>query len=183
MILKESVIESWGDALKRIAIETKQIDRFVTEATVIIDALKDKEDFVKILAIRSLGFEATKKEIIDQTFTKTGVNEYFINAFKILCDENTFNYARVILKNMRKKLLDFHNIIYGVAWSTKPLTQTQMDAMQSKLTKKFNKEIHLVNKIDLSLIGGVMIIIANHVFDGSIKGQIDQLHNQILIKK
>ncbi|PPE05838.1 F0F1 ATP synthase subunit delta [Williamsoniiplasma lucivorax] len=183
MILNESVIDSWGEALKRIAIQTKQVDRFLQESNVIIEALKDKEDFVKILTIQNPEFEKKKKEIIDETFTQNGVNEYFINAFKILCDEGTFSYARWILKNMRKKLLNLQNIIFGVAWSTTPLDEKQINEMQAKLTKKFDKEIHLVNKIDPKLIGGVMISIANHIYDGSIKGQIDQIKNQVLGKK
>lgn len=48
------------------------------------------------------------------------------------------------------------------------------------MTKYFDQEVRLVNKIDPSLIGGVELVVANHVFDGSVKGKLAQLKAQAL---
>lgn len=68
------------------------VDRFLDEANVIINLLKEKEDFVNLLSVHNLKFTKTKFEIIETVFAKNGVNQYFINAMKILIDENIFYY-------------------------------------------------------------------------------------------
>lgn len=179
-MIKESVVDNWGEALKNIAVSEKMVDRFLDEANVIINLLKEKEDFVKLLSVHNLKFTKTKFEIIETVFAKNGVNQYFINAMKILIDENIFYYWRSILKNMRKKITSLQNIVYGVAWSTIPLTAKQLKTMETKMSNRFAKDVRLVNKLDSTLLGGVQLVVGKYLIDGSIKGKIDQLRNQTL---
>lgn len=183
MILKESVIDNWGDALKNIAVKENKIDEFIKQGTMLIDLLKDRDDFVKILATRVKGFKAQQLIIIDETFTQNGINQYLINAMKILVESSAFTYTRAIFKNMRKKLLILHNEVYGVVWSTVELKKSDIEIMEQKISAKLKRQVKLVNKIDKKLIGGAQIIVANTIYDGSIKGKLDQLRYEAITAK
>ncbi|ATZ19045.1 F0F1 ATP synthase subunit delta [Williamsoniiplasma somnilux] len=183
MILKESVIDNWGNALKNIAVEQKQVDRYIAQATVLIDLLKNRNDFVQILSVRTKDFRNQQLKIVDETFAKNGVNEYLVNAMKMLVETGSFPYARAIFKSMRKKLMALQDLVYGVVWSTTKISDKQILTMEIKVSKKLKKQVKLVNKIDEKLIGGVQIIVANNIFDGTIKGRLDQLRYEALAKK
>jgi F-type H+-transporting ATPase subunit delta len=91
------------------------VDKFIEQGTIIIDLLKEKDDFVKILSVRNLEFEKTKLKIIDTVFTNSGFDQFLVNAMKILVEEQNFHHVRIIFKNMRRKLTSLQNMIYGVA--------------------------------------------------------------------
>ena len=48
--------------------------------------------------------------------------------------------------------------------------------------KKLNLKILLKNEIDESLLGGVKVVVENHVMDGSIKNRMDLLKQELLRK-
>ncbi|ATZ16671.1 F-type H+-transporting ATPase subunit delta [Entomoplasma freundtii] len=181
MLLSETVIDNWAEALKKIALENNKVDEFIDQANLIVDVLKGQPEFIKILDSKSQ--KANKAKIIDETFINNGVDETLGNALKILAETNKFSYARTIMKHLRKKLMHLQNVLYGVAWTVRPLDEKQLMAIENKMTNYFGQEVRLVNKIDPSLIGGIEVVVANHVFDGSVKGKLAQLKTRALHQK
>ena len=51
--------------------------------------------------------------------------------------------------------------------------------LSESLERKFNKKIHIVNTIDESLIAGAIIRAGDVVIDGSVKGKLAQLGNNL----
>ncbi len=51
--------------------------------------------------------------------------------------------------------------------------------LANALERKFNKKIHIVNTVDESLIGGAIIRAGDVVIDGSVKGKLAQLGNNL----
>jgi F-type H+-transporting ATPase subunit delta len=49
----------------------------------------------------------------------------------------------------------------------------------SKLEKALHKKIHMNVSVDKSLIGGVLVRAGDRVIDGSIKGQLQQMHKAL----
>ncbi|AUF83862.1 ATP synthase F1 subunit delta [Mesoplasma syrphidae] len=183
MNLKENVVKNWAAALTNIAIEQNKVDDFIEQSNALIDALKGKEDFIKILTIKSHHDELAKVKIIDETFSAFGINENILNAMKILVEMKAFSSTRTILKHLRKNLTALHDITYGVIWSTKEISEKQIIDIENKIAKKIGKHVKLVNKIDNKLIGGLQVIVNNQIFDGSVKGQLDAMRYEVLKRK
>lgn len=51
--------------------------------------------------------------------------------------------------------------------------------LSESLERKFNKKIHIVNTVDESLIAGAIIRAGDVVIDGSVKGKLEQLGNNL----
>ncbi|WP_031542510.1 F0F1 ATP synthase subunit delta [Mesoplasma photuris] len=183
MILNKSVIDNWARALANIAVKTKKVEPFLEQSHALVEALKDKDDFVKILTIKSSHDEAKRVAIIDETFKDFGFDIHILNAMKLMVETQTFVNARPIFKQLRKNLLILNETTYGVIWSSIEIDTKQVELIQEKISKKLNKKIILVNKIDEKVIGGVKVIVENHVFDGSIKGKLEQMKYETLKNK
>jgi len=182
MLLRETVIDNWVTALCNIAVEKKKQLAFIEQCNVIVEVLKNREEFAKILNVHIdvLKSQIDKNKILDEVFLNQGFNVYLVNAMKILAREYSFEYARPIFKGVRKKLLLDLDQEYGVIWSTIKLNEADIKVIETKISKKLKIKVKLVNKIDEKLIGGVQVVVAHNVFDLSIKGQLDQLKLEAL---
>ena len=69
-----------------------------------------------------------------------------------------------------------------MVYSYLPLTNEEVNKIQEAVSKKLNLKILLKNEIDESLMGGVKVVVENHVMDSSIKNRMDLLKQELLRK-
>ena len=60
-------------------------------------------------------------------------------------------------------------------FSAAPLTEAQQAALESKLVGTFNKQVHMVVRVDPSLLGGLRIIAGYTVMDNTIKKRLGEM--------
>ena len=75
------------------------------------------------------------------------------------------------------------NIKNGVVYTTLNLTDSQIKAMEEKVSSILNANVTLTNKLDSSLIGGFKIQVEDYILDDSIKNQLYKLKESIKLKK
>jgi F-type H+-transporting ATPase subunit delta len=63
------------------------------------------------------------------------------------------------------------------------LRAEDITTIEAKVSKKLGLQVKLINKIDPKLIGGVQVVAANQVFDGSLKGQLANMKQFTLNSK
>ena len=76
-------------------------------------------------------------------------------------------------------LNDKHNIIEGTVISAVPMEEKQIKELEEKLSKKYNKNVTLENKVDESILGGVLVRLGNTQIDGSVKTRLDNIKDQL----
>lgn len=59
--------------------------------------------------------------------------------------------------------------------SAYPLTEAQVKELIAGLSAKFNKTLKPHVSVDQNLIGGVRVVVGDHVFDTSIKAQLERM--------
>lgn len=178
-MINEEIITQWGSAFFELSLESKEPKKYLSQSVVLIDLFSKYPELIEIINSYTLPFNE-KRKIIEDTFQD--FLPYTINLFLLLAQKNYFNYVRLILKEIRKQLNNYFDIQYGTVYSVVPLSEEQMKKIQKNIRLKLNdSNVELVNKIDEELIGGIKVKVKNEVFDGSIKGRIDQL-KAILLK-
>lgn len=178
-MINEEIITQWGGAFFELALSSKEAKKYLTQSVILIDLFNKYPEILSILNSYILPFKQ-KVKIIEETFGD--FLPYIINLFLLLSQKKYFNYVKLILKEFRKQLNNYFDIQYGTVYSVIALSEKQMSKIQKNIRFKLkDANIELVNKIDENLIGGIKIKVKNEIFDGSIKGRIDELKN-ILIK-
>ena len=56
-----------------------------------------------------------------------------------------------------------------------PLSQGELDRLESALARRFDKDINMESAVDRALIGGAVIRAGDTVIDGSVKGKLAKL--------
>lgn len=177
-MLDEGVANQWSNGLFQLAREIKKITQFAEESNKLIDIFSTFPEFINIVSSSNLTIEI-RKQIINETF-KNYIEPYILNFFLLLIDEHHFQSVRFILKEFRKLCNQYQDINYGIIYSVIELSNQQIKKIKLKIEKVINHKIKVINKIDKSLIGGIKVKVRNQVFDGSVKGQIDQLKQKLL---
>lgn len=176
-MVNNEIIGQWSSAFFSLVVEEKEVKKYSNEAGILITLFKKYPDFLSICSSSILSF-SEKDKIIKETFADFSI--YIINLLLFLAQENYFHYSILILKEFVNQCNDYYDIEYGVVYSVIKLNQEQIKKIKKKISILTNKNIELVNKIDESLIAGIKVKVKNQVFDGSIKGQIDQLKSSLL---
>lgn len=176
-MIDNTIVSHWSNAFFQLAVEDKKVKQYHSEAGMLIELFTKYPRFLDIVSSSVLPF-TEKSKIIKTTFNK--FSRYMVNFFLLLTQEGYFRYSLLILKEFRKLCNAYEGIEYGVAYSVVELSPKQIKKLEQKVSAIVNNNIELVNKIDESLIAGVKVKVKNQVFDGSVKGQIDQFKSNLL---
>ena len=59
------------------------------------------------------------------------------------------------------------------------MDSVKIQELERELSKKYNKNVTLENKVDKNVLGGVLVRLGNTEIDGTIKTRLDGLKNQL----
>ena len=71
----------------------------------------------------------------------------------------------------------------GLIYSAFPLNKETINKIKTKISQIEKMDVELISRIDPSLIGGVKVVINSHVYDGSIKNQLEKMQIDLLGKE
>ena len=60
-----------------------------------------------------------------------------------------------------------------------PMSEQELERLKGALSKRFERDVSMVSEVDNSLIGGAIIRAGDTVIDGSLRGKLDKLAENI----
>ena len=70
-------------------------------------------------------------------------------------------------------------IVHATATSASALTDTEVRALTARLEQMTGGRIALQTDVDESLIGGLVVRVGDRLIDGSVRGRLERLRNQL----
>mgnify|MGYP003301529465 FL=1 len=119
-----------------------------------------------------------KNKVIDEITKPFGLVN-FGNFLKLLISKHIIHMYKNIAKETCKNINFELNIYEGIIYSTEPLQNSKILEISRLISKKLGRQVELKNKIDSRLIGGVKVVVHDHIFDGSIKYKLETLKEQL----
>ena len=107
-------------------------------------------------------------------------NKNLKHFLELLAENSRLNFFEDILEQFHKLENEHNKVLDAKICSAFELVEEQQVSIKDKLEKKFRKKVVLSCVVDKNLIGGIKIIIGDHVIDGSIKRNLEVLKNSIL---
>ena len=147
---------------------------------------------------QSLAFMAAvlKNEEISVVVDNPKVNKQRLSALMLdICqghvNEENENFLKLLVHNNRLSLLPYIAMLFEAykaedegyteveVISAYSLSKEAKHDLTTTLEKTLGKKIHINVTVDKSLIGGVLVRAGDKVFDGSIKGRLQQLAKRL----
>ena len=173
----KEITSRYAEALYSLKKDENSLESSQKEIKELIKVLKENSDFLVVLNSSYKEFEE-KEEIIDKVFI--GVDEEIKTLIKIVVKNHRGQYLTEIFENYNSLVNEYRGVLEGLVYSTEPLSESQLAKLNSAIGKIETRPVELKNIIDPSLIGGVKVVINDHIYDGSIKRHIDDMKIALL---
>jgi F-type H+-transporting ATPase subunit delta len=104
----------------------------------------------------------------------------------------TANFLQVLLQNQRLADLSEINrqfaleldrrsgVVSARVTTARPISQDEQEALRAKLSKMTGSTVRLQFDVDGELIGGVLTRIGSTLYDGSVRGQLQQMKQRMI---
>ena len=168
----------YGDGLYALT-EEENISREVLEQLLALKSLfREQPDFVRLLGNMSLSKEERVK-IIDNVL-RGQIHPYLLNFLKILCERCALNEYEGCLAAFKSLYNQAHGIVEATVTTAVPLDDEQRARMTEKLSNMTDKQVVLVEKIDATLMGGVLLEMNGQRYDNTLKHRLKSIHSAMV---
>ena len=176
----KELAQNYASALLSIAIDDNKVIDYQKEVKELRKIIRDNEDFVLLLDSRFLSIE---ERMNNAEKILKGFSPDVVNFIKIIIKHNRVSYLEDILEAFNSLCNENQDIVEGLIYSAFPLDESTLLKVKKKISQIENHEVDLIPRIDPSLIGGVKVVINSHVYDGSIKNQLEKMQIDLLGKE
>jgi F-type H+-transporting ATPase subunit delta len=115
--------------------------------------------------------------------TEGSVCEEILNYIKLLTDKQRLDLLGEIYTDFKKDYQILTKTLEVTVISAYPLSEDEMERIKSKFKNQYNVlHVTIISEIDNSLLGGLKFIIGNKIIDRSIKGIMNEIKNQVIMR-
>ncbi len=166
----------YGRALFLLAEEDGSTERTREELEILMTALNESPDYVKLLDTPALT-KAERLSLIDEAFGSFCDN--LKNLIKILSENRCAFLLASACASFKDSYYESRGILPAEAVSAVALTEAQARTLTERLEEKTGKTVLLSNKVDPSILGGVILRYSDTQLDGSVKTRLDKFEEAL----
>ena len=173
----ENLSSRYGLALYSLAIDENKVVQWQEEVKELTRIFKENTDFIMVLGSSFLSLEE-RQEILKKSLV--GVDKNIIALILVVMENNRTNNLLEIFESFNSYCNEYRGVSEGLIYSTLRLDQKVINQIEEKIGKLENQKVELKNVVDPNLIGGVKIVIHDHIYDGSIKHHLEMMKKDLL---
>ena len=166
----------YAKALFDFSKERNLVETVYEDMNLINQTYVTSPDFA--LAMRSPIIRPDKKVAIFSEIFKNSIHEVSLNFLKIIFKKTRELYIHDIVFQFIKLYKKHHNIKEVIVISPTVLSKEIKEKLTLQLGSQLNATIEIIEHIDASLIGGVIIKVDDQLIDTSVSGQIKKLQQE-----
>jgi len=174
--MKDSVDMRYALALFSIAKEDNELVKYQTEIKQISILLTNNKELLELLKSEFLDINK-RYAIVDKVFKI--YSKVTVNFIKVLMQNHRIASYKSIFDSFNTLVNEENNVLEGIVYSTVKLSTEKIKELEEALKIKNHVNVELTNRIDPSLIGGIKVVINNHIYDYSIQNEINSMRSQL----
>ena len=177
----EEAVSRYAAALVSIAKEEQKLEQYKLAVLSMRETFASNPELLRLLKSYFVSNES-KEKVIDE-LTKEFALKNLTNFMKLLVLKHKIYLFKDIASEITKGINYELDVYEGFVYSTEPLEKAKILEISEVISKKIHKKVELKNKIDERLIGGVKVVVHDHVFDGSIKYKLETMKEKLIERR
>ena len=173
----DEVASRYASALVSIAKEEQKLVQYKLAVLSMKGTFDQNPEVLKLL--KSYFVSNENKDAVVEDLTKQYGLKNLTNFIKLLVIKHKIYLFKDIVSEITKGINFELDVYEGFVYSTEPLEKQKILEISEVISQKIHKKVELKNKIDERLIGGVKVVVHDHVFDGSIKYKLETMKEQL----
>jgi F-type H+-transporting ATPase subunit delta len=120
-----------------------------------------------------------KVAILDKLNARLGMSAQVRNFIAVLIQHNRLDVLDDVLSEYRKEVNRRLGISEVQVTTARPLDANERQGIEQKVAAMTGTQVQATYHEDKSLLGGVVVRVGSTVYDGSVKGRLDRLKEQL----
>jgi F-type H+-transporting ATPase subunit delta len=162
------VIANRLDATKTFA-ETQQLS----------DLVRENKSLREVWENPSIPAEQ-KRAVLDGIVKRAGISQPVRNFVAVIMDKRRMKFFHDIVAQFREDLYQRMGIAEAEITAARDLSAAERAELERDLAKVTGKKIKARYEEDRAILGGVVARVGSTVFDGSVKGQLERIRQQLV---
>ncbi len=171
------IANRYAEAIFQLSEDENITNEIYNELQEVVDLIKSNKELDNVLK-SPLVSKSEKIQLIETLFNNK-INNNLKNFLKILAEKGRISSLKQIQETYKQLLNDKNNIIEGTVISAIPLSNKKVKELEEKLSKKYNKNVTLENKVEENILGGVLVRLGNIQIDGTVKTRLNNIKDQL----
>jgi F-type H+-transporting ATPase subunit delta len=177
-MIESQVARRYATALFRTAKRIDQVDRILDDLKAIADLLRKDPNLKKFLEAPQI-LDQYKRGLFTTAF-KHLVSEALFSFLILVMEKHRIEYLLVMAEEYERLVKEDQGILQAQVITARLLDPVFGNKLKEELEKNTGKRIEMILKIELKIIGGIIVILGNKIIDASIRHQLDELKEEML---
>jgi F-type H+-transporting ATPase subunit delta len=174
-----SVASTYARAFADVVLDDQlDADRCVAQLRTIASLLDESSELRRVWENPAIPAEQ-KRNVLDIIVERDGISTQVRNLVAILIDHRRVHFLDPIIRQLEKELdarLGFAEAQIVTARELNDKEKREFEAQVAKLT---GKKVRAQYEQDASLLGGAVLHLGSTIYDGSVKGQLERIREEI----
>lgn len=172
-----SVDMTYATALFEAAGDAGIQEQILDETQSLQELFQKEPDFYRFFCMPGIPADE-KKEVLTNVLGDK-ISRELINFLFILVDKGRVRHFERMVRAYSKLMDKANGLSAGEVYSAAPLSDDRIRKLEEQTGKLIGGKVHLDNRIDKSLIGGVKVQVAGKIFDATLKSRIEDMRRRM----
>jgi F-type H+-transporting ATPase subunit delta len=118
--------------------------------------------------------------VLDVITARLGTTREVRNFIAVLTDHRRLPLFSEILKQLQQELDDRQGFAEAQVSTARQLSDPEKQMLEAEITKMTGKKVRARYEQDASLLGGAVVQVGSTIYDGSVKGQLERIQEQLV---
>jgi F-type H+-transporting ATPase subunit delta len=175
-----SVVGAYARALADVVVGSR-LDpaRMLQELHAVESLLAESDPLRRVLDNPAIPGDR-KRAVIDAIAQRLGMTRQARNFIAVLTDHRRVPLFSEILKQAEQELNDRLGFADAEVSSARPLDDPEKRTLEAEIAKLTGKRVRARYQQDESLLGGAVVKVGSTIYDGSVKGQLERIREQLV---
>ncbi len=175
-----AVASRYARALVDVILE-QQLDTAsaVQQVNSIVAAIKESNDLRKVWEAPDIPAEQ-KRRLLDAIGAQVGLSRIVRNFFAVLIDHQRIAMVQQIARQFQMELDAALGFAEAQVTSARPLSDEEKRSLESRVAALTGKKVRARYAANPELLGGAMVQVGSTIYDGTVRGQLQKLREQLV---
>lgn len=167
----------YAHALYDLAKDEGLSEQILSELNMLREIFSENRDFVRLMSTPNLSKEE-RASVLDETF-RGKLQQYLLNFLKLLMEKGYFSSVFDCVSAYRDLYNEDHGIVPVRAYTSLPMSDTQKQKLQEKLSSITGMTVDLKNIVDPRTLGGVKLDWDGRQLDDTVQHRLSDMHRML----
>lgn len=177
-MLAQEVAKKYSTALFNIVSEKGLIDVAFEQFEELDELVNSDPTLLQFLLAPHI-LDQHKVELLRTVFSDR-LDPLFLEFLLVLVQKHRIGFLHEIIEEFRYRVADARGMMVAKVTTAVPLNDKDRESLIARLAAKTGKSIDLEERVDPTIMGGMIVIIGDQIIDGSVQRGLAQLKEELM---